>query len=125
MHEVIEETSDPSVEEIPETAQHPDFDLILAHWPRIASTAWSGALTMGPSFIGLVILDAEIEFEYRPGSPCRCHPVGTDTYDPEHQVVVVVCRAQQVSLPMILAGWPTPPEAYAALTADGDDATVH
>lgn len=125
MNDVTPDSSEPSVEAITETATHPDFDLILTHWSRIASTAWTGAITSGPGFVGLSRVDENVHIEYRLGSPCRCHPIELGSYDPAQQVVVVIRRPEETSPPMIFSGWPTPPDAYAALSADDDDATVH
>ena len=62
---------------------------------------------------------------YRPGSPCPCHPIAADTYDPREQVVIVVRRQTEASTPVIVSGWPSPPDAHAMMTAGVMGDTVH
>jgi hypothetical protein len=54
---------------------------------------------------------------YRLGSPCSCHSIAGDTYSPHEEAVVLVRRGDRCSVPMILNGWPTPPEAFAVASA--------
>lgn len=117
MSDVTTEVQSASLEEIPETACHPDFDLILTHWPRIAAVAWQGAVSAGPGAVQVTVRKAGTEIVYRPGSPCSCHPIAADTYTPDAEAVVLVRRGNRCSVPLILNGWPTPPEAFAVTSA--------
>ena len=120
MSHVTPERNAEVLEAIPETAGHPDFDLLLVHWPRIAALAWQGALSVGR---GTALVTVEevgadtTDIAYWPGAPCSCHPIAADTYAPDEEAVVVVRRGDRCSVPLILNGWPPPPEAFAGADA--------
>lgn len=124
MSEPTIDESLPTLEQILETACHPDFDLILAHWPVVAAKAWQGAVVSGPGAVVLTVTEGPTEIVYRQGSPCTCHPIEPSTYDPETEAVVVIQRGAESSVPVILGGWPSPPEAFAATDASGMQETV-
>ena len=117
MNDATVNEGSPSVEQIPETACHPDFDLILAHWLGIAARAWQGSLISGPGAVLLTVMEGDPEILYRQGSPCPCHPIEADTYNPETEAIVVVQRGDESSVPVILVGWPSPPHAFAMADA--------
>jgi hypothetical protein len=125
MNDVPAGTSTAPAPEISASIEQADRDLIFDHWPCIAAVAWTGWLTAGAGFVGLAVGDDGVEIGYVAGSPCRCHPIGRSTYAPHEQVVVVVRRGGEQSLPMILGGRPAPPEAYAAMPAEALQETVH
>lgn len=106
-----------------EVLPHAAYDPLLFDWHLIAATAWSGYLASGEGHVAIHV-GAEVRFEYRPGAPCECHGELIGEYDPEQQVVIVVHigACEQVHC---LAGWPTPPEAYASVDAASLDAVVH
>jgi hypothetical protein len=113
-----------SVDELPEATPHADLDPMLIDWRRIASIAWQGFLTYGRGAV-LIHVDAlQVIYTYQPGGPCRCFAQAVATYDPDQQAVVGVNRGGENNL-YVVGGWPPPPEAYAAASAELLGATVH
>jgi hypothetical protein len=116
---------DPTNECIPEGTPHPALDAVVRHWLRIAALAWEGVRTEGPGNV-IVTFDAtDIQIEYWAGSLCDCHPVGPETYDPTTQAVVAARDGETDWPPLVVTGWPTPPEAFAMATNHLMDRTVH
>lgn len=109
-----------------ESTPQPEIDLIVEHWICIAAMAWSGLMIHGPGAVVLTINDGTAQPSYRPGSPCPCHPIVAETYDPRQQVVVVVVHGEaRPTTPLILSGWPAPPDAHELATADVMGEVVH
>lgn len=88
-------------------AMFSDDDMVFDRWIEIAAVAWEGYQFVGPGAVHIRNIDGESCVTYRAASSCNCHPVGPKTYDPNRQVVLFLtdCR------PVILEGWPTPPES--------------
>lgn len=96
---------------------------VLVAWKRLAARAWEGYLAEG---LGTVTVDvgATVAFGYQLGSPCECHAEWVDAYDPEREVVLLV-RCGESDWIYRLGGWPTPPQAFAQVTAADLEATLH
>ena len=120
-----EELVDPANEAIPEGAEQPALDYLSANWIPLAASAWIGAVVHGPGAIVLTQGPRGVEFTYRPGASCPCHPIDTDTYDPETQVLIVVYDEGRPGEPFAVAGWPTPPECWALAPLETMEATLH
>jgi hypothetical protein len=125
MSDIAADPGTPTTEQIPEGACHPDFDLILALWGFIAAFAWEGSLVSGPGAVVLTVTNAGTRIVYWPGSPCSCHPIDADTYDPREEAVVMVRRGENCGAPIVLVGWPAPPDAFAVASATLMQETVH
>ncbi len=68
MSDTTHKITDPLLpEEIPESAQDPDFDLILEHWKSIAALSWCGWLVWGLGAVVLVVTPQTLELRYEPG----------------------------------------------------------
>ena len=116
MEQPVEAHGERDSPDIPAGADHAPGDLLLEHWPRLAATAWEGFLLGGPGSVAITFDAHDPDFVYRPGSPCECHPIGRDSYDPRTQIIFVdPCTG----IPALLSGWPDPPDAYAQATAEG------
>lgn len=102
----------------PEGQSQPDLDLMVECWFGIAAVAWEGFQMHGLGTVVLEIGDRQVGHSYWPGSPCPCHPVRTETYDPTEQAVVVISRNDRMEKPIVVGGWPTPRVAYEAATVD-------
>ncbi len=113
-----------TVEQLLEATPHPDLDPILMDWQRIASIAWQGFLASGRGAVLIHVSACEVSYTYKAGGPCRCFAQAVATYDPEQQVVVGVSRGDG-SILYVVGGWPSPPEAYAAASAELLGATLH
>jgi hypothetical protein len=96
---------------------------VLVAWRRLAARAWEGYLAEGPGTVTVDIGD-DVAFGYRLGAPCDCHAGYVDDYDPELQVVLLV-RCGESEWIYVLGGWPSPPEAFACVTAAEAEATLH
>lgn len=110
----IESTDDSA----PEGEHQPGLDFIIKHWISIAALAWEGRTVHGPGTVVLSITANGTYSSYRPGSPCACHPIDSDSYDPREQVVLVIHRKAELTKPVVVSGWPAPPMAYADATID-------
>jgi hypothetical protein len=119
------EGMEPSEDLTPEGERQPDLDLIIEHWICIAALAWMGSVVRGPGAVVLTIEEDGTQPSYWAGSPCTCHPIGPDTYNPREQVLVVVHRDTEASVPILVSGWPSPPDAYAVATAEMMGGTQH
>jgi hypothetical protein len=89
-------------------------DFLIQNWLRIAACAWEGFLRMGPGFVFCREEEpGRFSFEYRLPTFWPCFPApDRNTYDPREEVVVLFDE------PWVVGGWPTPPGAYAMLTAE-------
>ncbi len=125
MGDVLSDDAVVSLEEIPESFSARDLDLMLAYWPCIAATAWSGFLASGYGAVLVTVQPDGVEISYTMGSVCQCHPVLDGSYNATEQVVIVMEIDDETSVPIIVRGWPTPPEAYASLGAEVMGETVH
>lgn len=113
-----------SYEHIPEWASHPDFDPMLGDWLRIAGLAWQGFILEGPGALVVRICSCGIRYEFRSMAIPECCLEYVESYDPEDQVVVVVQRGDDERA-YLVAGWPSPPQAFAILPAEATESTVH
>ena len=96
----------------------PMMDVFLAHWPRIAATAWEGFTGQGRGVVTVVDGSMLPALAYRVGAPCGCHEEVVGGYDPEREVVLAVVDDDGDDRWIArLGGWPTPAEAGATATA--------
>ena len=110
---------------VPEGARDAFIDLLLEHWPRIASLAWDGWLVHGRGTVTIEDGIVPLVLAYRPGVPCPCCARAVETYDPETQAVVAVLRdGGRIGWLQTLGGEPTPAASEAFPPAAGD-VTVH
>jgi hypothetical protein len=112
--------------DVPEAARNAFLDLMLAHWPRIAATAWDGFRRAGRGAV--VVADGSVppRLTYRPGAPCPCHAEAVSAYAPEREVVLAVVDADaDVRWIEILSGWPPPPVAAATVGAAARGEVLH
>ena len=116
-HDTTARTEVPD-ETTPEGQYQPGLDFIIKHWIAIAALAWEGLMVHGPGAVILSIKDDGAHSSYRPGSPCACHPIDADSYDPREQVVLVIHREAALTTPVVVSGWPAPPMAYADATIE-------
>lgn len=84
-----------------------DEDMIFERWIDIAAVAWEGFQFSGLGGVCLREVEGEPRIAYHPGAVCNCHPLDAATYDPQRQVVIFSSDCK----PVVLEGWPTPPEA--------------
>jgi len=82
-------------------------DVGTLHIIDIAAVAWEGFQFSGPGGVCLREVEGEPRIAYHPGAVCNCHPVDAATYDPQRQVIIFTTDCK----PVLLEGWPTPPEA--------------
>lgn len=113
-----------SYETIPEWASHPDLDPMLGDWIRIAGLAWQGFLLEGLGTLVVRIHPCGISYEFRSSAVPQCCAAYVQSYDPEDEIVVVVQRGDDERA-YLVAGWPSPPQAFALLPADATGETVH
>ena len=106
-----------------EATAHPDLDPVLIDWHRIASIAWHGFLALGRGAVLIRVNGSSVSYTYQGWGPCCCFAQAVATYDPERQVIVGVSRGEENTL-YVVAGWPPPPEAHAAASAELLGATV-
>jgi hypothetical protein len=111
-------------QEIPEWVPHPDLDPMLADWIRIAALAWQGYILQGAGALVVRVCSCGVHYEFRSMAVPECASECVRSYDPKGQVVVVVQRGED-QRPYVVAGWPSPPQAFAILPAEAIDATVH
>ena len=90
-----------------EGATYSDADMVFERWIDIAAVAWEGFQFSGPGGVCLREVEGEPRIAYHPGAICNCHPIDAATYDPSRQVVIFTSDCK----PVVLEGWPTPPEA--------------
>ena len=110
---------------VPEGARDAFIDLLLEHWPRIASVAWDGWLVHGRGTVTIEDGSVPPVLAYRPGAPCPCHASLVEAYDPEREAVVaVVAPGGQVPWMYTLSGEPRPADTD-LLPAASSGATVH
>lgn len=102
----------------PEGQSQPDLDLMVECWFGIAAVAWEGFMMHGPGTVMLTIVADRVQHSYWPGSPCVCHPLTADTYDPTEQAVVMISRNGKTENPIVVSGWPAPRVAYEAATIE-------
>ncbi|MEO8604734.1 MAG: hypothetical protein ABI629_19350 [bacterium] len=116
-----------SLPDVPEGTRDLFLDLLLAHWPQIAATAWEGYLTKGRGAVTIESGSVPPEVGYYSGSPCRCHDELVASYDPEAVAVVAVIRSATHVVAWIapLGGVPTPVDAAGAATATQCGRTAH
>jgi hypothetical protein len=81
----------------PEGQPQPDLDLMVECWFGIAAVAWEGFMVHGPGTVMLRIVDDQVQHSYCAGSPCACHPLRANSYDPTEQVVLVISRDGNVT----------------------------
>jgi hypothetical protein len=104
----------------------PMMDLFLAHWPRIAATAWEGFTGRGRGAVTVVAGSIPPALAYRAGTLCACHEELVNGYDPTREAVVAVVDDDgDVTWIAALGGWPTPGETAETTTAEVLGATVH
>ena len=104
----------------------PMLDLFLAHWPRIAATAWEGFNGSGRGVV--TVLDGSMPpaLSYRRGTLCGCHEELVASYDPEREAVVAIVDDDgDVAWIATLGGWPTPAETPGTTTAELIGATLN
>ena len=99
-----------------ESAHHPDLDLVLVDWQRIASIAWLGFAMHGRGAVIAQVDSLMIHYAYHPGAPCGCFAQALTAYDPKLQVVIGVLRGGQKAI-YVIDGWPTPPQAFSMAEA--------
>jgi hypothetical protein len=110
---------------VPQGARNAFTDLLLEHWPRIASVAWDGWLAHGRGTVTIEDGIVPLVLAYRPGAPCPCCAGAVEAYDPETQAVVAVVRnGGRVDWLQTLGGEPTPAASEAFPPAAGE-VTVH
>src|SRR5262249_10690195 len=73
---------------VPEGARDAFIDLLLEHWPRIASVAWDGWLAHGRGTVTIEDGIVPLVLAYRRGAPCPCCAGVVEAYDPETQAGV-------------------------------------
>ncbi len=101
-----------------------DLDAILQNWRFIAAIAWEGYLSHGRGIVKITVSGERADVAYR-GGAFRAHEVGcVDSYDPQEQLVLVVCHQSHETL-YLLAGYPSPPRCFANASARMMQATVH
>src|SRR5262249_34020580 len=112
---------------VPEGARNAFIDLLLEHWPRIASVAWDGWLAHArgggtvPRGEGIV----PRVLACRRGAPCPGCAGVIGAYDPETRAVVAVVRnGGRVGWLQTLGGEPTPAASEPFPPAAGE-VTVH
>jgi len=109
---------------IPEGERNVFLDLLLEHWPRLATVAWDGWLAQGRGAVTIENGSVPPALAYRAGAPCPCHAGAVEAYDPETQVVVAVVDDDgSVAWLETLGGVPTPAESETL--APAADVTVH
>ena len=102
------------------------LDLFLAHWPRIAATAWEGFAAGGRGAVTVVSGSMPPTLAYHPGSPCPCHEELGSGSDPAREAVVaVIDEDSDVAWIATLGGWPTPADTSGTTTADVIGAILH
>ena len=110
---------------VPRGARNAFTDLLLEHWPRIASVAWDGWLAHGRGTVTIEDGLVPLVLAYRRGAPCPCCAGVVEAYDPETQAVVAVVRnGGRVGWLQTLGGEPTPAASEAFPPAAGE-VTVH
>ena len=94
-----------------------DDDTIFDRWIDIAAVAWEGFQFSGPGGVCLREIEGEPRIAYHPGAICNCHPIDSATYDPRRQVVIFSTDCK----PVVLEGWPAPPEALETFDVEIQD----
>ena len=108
-----------------EGTPHLELDGVLKNWVLVGALAWEGFVTRGTGFVLVAVDEEGVHPSYVAGSPCPCCPITADTYDPTTQAVVVIWWGNEQQPPLIVAGIPTPPEAFARADAQLMGGTVH
>jgi hypothetical protein len=110
---------------VPEAARDGFLDLLLEHWPRIATVAWDGWRVQGRGTVTVEHGSIPPVLAYRPGAPCPCCAGRVEAYDPERQAVVAVVQDDGAVVWIeTLGGEPQPVHAD-ALPAAVSGATLH
>jgi hypothetical protein len=104
---------EPSPAEIPEGARHCDLDIILTDWHILAAHAYRGFLHEGPGILVIILGKNEnATLSYVTAQDvCPCCSDLLREYEPERQAVIAVQRGGNQSL-YVLAGYPSPPQAF-------------
>lgn len=99
---------------------------LLRDWRFLSAVAWRHFLSKGPGTLIITICDEEnAELNYlSKAEACSCCQHLLREYDAGSQIVASVRKGERESI-YVLAGFPTPPEAYAQAPAGTFDEVLH
>jgi len=116
----------PSVEDIPEGAEHLEIDQILLDWPFLAARAYRAFLCDGPGTLVITVgRDDVAELSYlSKAEACPCCEDLLREYDAECQVVFCVRRKGTQNV-YVLTGVPSPRTLHDRAPANLFEETLH
>lgn len=98
-------------------ATYYEEDMIFERWVEIAAVAWEGYQFFGPGGVCIKEIGNESRVVYHAGALCTCHPIAGGSYDPSREVVIFTSECK----PVVLEGWPSPPDALKMFDVRIDD----